>query len=76
MDLSEIYTITIATTKDFSIKEWMVEQTNQRITNRYLKVHIAEDMKVNNANLSRFLSGKTVTDVFYDKWFKWYIQQN
>jgi hypothetical protein len=76
MDLSEIYTITIATTKDFSIKQWMVEQTNARITNRYLKVHIAEDMKVNNANLSRFLSGKTVTDVFYDKWFKWYIQQN
>jgi hypothetical protein len=76
MDSSEIYTITIATTKDFSIKQWMVEQTNQRITNRYLKVHIAEDMKVNNANLSRFLSGKTVTDVFYDKWFKWYIQQN
>jgi hypothetical protein len=76
MDLSEIYTITIATTKDFSIKQWMVEQTNARITNRYLKVHIAEDMKVNNANLSRFLSGKTVTDVFYDKWFKWYIKQN
>jgi hypothetical protein len=76
MDSSEIYTITIATTKDFSIKKWMVEQTNARITNRYLKVHIAEDMKVNNANLSRFLSGKTVTDVFYDKWFKWYIQQN
>jgi hypothetical protein len=76
MDSSEIYTITIATTKDFSIKQWMVEQTNARITNRYLKVHIAEDMKVNNANLSRFLSGKTVTDVFYDKWFKWYIQQN
>lgn len=76
MDSSEIYTISIATTKDFSIKQWMVEQTNQRITNRYLKVHIAEDMKVNNANLSRFLSGKTVTDVFYDKWFKWYIKQN
>lgn len=76
MDSSEIYTISIATTKDFSIKQWMVEQTNARITNRYLKVHIAEDMKVNNANLSRFLSGKTVTDVFYDKWFKWYIQQN
>ena len=54
----------------------MVEQTNERITNRYLKVHIAEDMKVNNANLSRFLNGKTVTDVFYDKWFKWYIKQN
>jgi predicted XRE-type DNA-binding protein len=76
MDSSEIYTITIATTKNFSIKQWMVEQTNQRITNRYLKVHIAEDMEVNNANLSRFLSGKTVTDVFYDKWFKWYIKQN
>jgi hypothetical protein len=76
MDLSKIYTITILTDKDFSIKEWMVEQTNQRITNRYLKVHIAEDMEVNNANLSRFLSGKTVTDVFYDKWFKWYIKQN
>ena len=76
MDLSKIYTITILTDKDFSIKQWMVEQTNQSITNRYLKVHIAEDMKVNNANLSLFLNGKTVTDVFYDKWFKWYIQQN
>ena len=76
MDSSEIYTITIATDKDFSIKQWMVEQTNARITNRYLRVHIAEDMKVNNANLSRFLSGNTVTDAFYDKWFKWYIEQN
>jgi hypothetical protein len=74
MDLSKIYTITIATDKDFSIKEWMIEQTNARITNRYLKVHIAEDIGVHYSQLCRFMSGNTVTDAFYDKWFKWYIQ--
>ena len=74
MDSSKIYTITITTDKDFSIKQWMIEQTNARITNRYLKVHIAEDIGVHNSQLSRFMSGNTVTDAFYDKWFKWYIQ--
>jgi hypothetical protein len=74
MDLSKIYTITILTDKDFSIKQWMIEQTTARITNRYLKVHIAEDIGVHLSQLCRFMSGNTVTDAFYDKWFKWYIQ--
>ena len=74
MDLSKIYTITILTDKDFSIKEWMIEQTNLRITKRYKQTHIAEDIGVHNSQLSRFMSGNTVTDAFYDKWFKWYIQ--
>ena len=76
MDLSKIYTITILTDKDFSIKEWMIEQTNVRITNRYKQTHIAEDIGVHNSQLCRFMSGNTVTDAFYDKWFKWYIIQN
>jgi len=75
MDLSKIYTITILTDKDFSVKQWMIEQTNLRITNRYKQTHIAEDMGVNGSQLYRFLIGNTVTDVFYDKWFKWYIQK-
>jgi hypothetical protein len=74
MDSSEIYTITIATSKDFSIKQWMIEQTNLRMTNRYKQIHIAEDIGVHNSQLCRFMSGNTVTDAFYDKWFKWYIQ--
>ena len=74
MDLSKIYTITILTDKDFSIKEWMIEHTNLRITKRYKQTHIAEDIGVHNSQLSRFMSGNTVTDAFYDKWFKWYIQ--
>lgn len=74
MDLSKIFTITILTDKDFSIKEWMLEQTNLRMTNRYKQTHIAEDMGVNGSQLSRFLTGNTVNDQFYEKWFKWYIQ--
>jgi hypothetical protein len=74
MDSSEIYTITIATSKDFSIKQWMIEQTNLRMTNRYKQIHIAEDIGVNGSQLSRFLTGNTVKDSFYEKWFKWYIQ--
>jgi len=74
MDSSETYTITIATSKDFSIKQWMLEQTNLRMTNRYKQIHIAEDMEVNYSQLTRFLNGKTVKDSFYEKWFKWYIQ--
>ena len=76
MDSLEIYTITIATDKDFSIKKWMIEQTTARITNRYKQTHIAEDIGVHNSQLCRFMSGNTVTDAFYDKWFKWYIKQN
>jgi hypothetical protein len=74
MDLSKIFTITILTDKDFSIKEWMLEQTNLRMTNRYKQTHIAEDMGVNGSQLCRFLNGNTVNDQFYEKWFKWYIQ--
>ena len=76
MDSSEMHTITIATSKDFSIKQWMIEQTNLRMTNRYKQIHIAEDIGVNGSQLSRFLTGNTVKDSFYEKWFKWYIQQN
>jgi hypothetical protein len=75
MDLSEIFTITILTDKDFSIKQWMIEQTNLRMTNRYKQIHIAEDIGVNGSQLSRFLTGNTVKDSFYEKWFKWYINQ-
>jgi hypothetical protein len=75
MDLSKMHTITIATNKDFSVKEWMIEQTNLRITNRYKQTHIAEDIGVNGSQLSRFLTGNTVKDSFYEKWFKWYINQ-
>ena len=74
MDSLETYTITIPTTKDFSIKQWMLEQTNLRMTNRYKQTHIAEDMGVNGSQLSRFLTGNTVNDQFYEKWFKWYVQ--
>jgi hypothetical protein len=74
MDSSEMHTITIATSKDFSIKQWMIEQTNLRMTNRYKQIHIAEDIGVNGSQLSRFLTGNTVKDSFYEKWFKWYIQ--
>jgi predicted XRE-type DNA-binding protein len=76
MDLSKIYTITILTDNEFSIKQWMIEQTNLRMTNRYKQIHIAEDIGVNGSQLSRFLTGNTVKDSFYEKWFKWYIQQN
>jgi hypothetical protein len=76
MDLSKIFAITILTDKDFSIKQWMIEQTNLRMTNRYKQIHIAEDIGVNGSQLSRFLTGNTVKDSFYEKWFKWYIQQN
>ncbi len=75
MDLSKMHTITILTDKDFSVKEWMIEQTNIRITNRYKQTHIAEDIGVNGSQLSRFLTGNTVKDSFYEKWFKWYINQ-
>jgi hypothetical protein len=75
MDLSKMHTITILTSKDFSVKEWMIEQTNLRITNRYKQTHIAEDIGVNGSQLSRFLTGNTVKDSFYEKWFKWYINQ-
>lgn len=70
-----MHTITILTDNDFSLKEWMIEQTTLRITNRYKQTHIAEDIGVNNSQLSRFMSGNTVTDAFYEKWFKWYIIQ-
>jgi len=73
MDGSEISTIIIKTNNDFSIKQWMINETNNTINNRYKQTHIAEDIGVHNSQLSRFMSGNTVTDAFYDKWFKWYL---
>jgi predicted XRE-type DNA-binding protein len=73
MDGSEISTIIIKTNNDFSIKQWMINETNNTINNRYKQTHIADDIGVNGAQLSRFLKGNIVTDQFYDKWFKWYL---
>jgi hypothetical protein len=74
MDGSEISISLGKTNKDFSFKEWMVFKTKDKITNRYKQSHIAEDMDVNGAQLSRFLNGNTVTDKFYDKWMLWYLK--
>ena len=75
MDSSKIYTITILTDKDFSIKQWMIEQTTMRITNRYKQTHIAEDIGVTNTQMSRFLNDHKVSEDFYIKWFNWYQKQ-
>jgi len=57
---------------DINIKQWMINETTSRISNRYKQIHIAEDIGVNTTQLWRFMNDKKVSEDFYIKWFKWY----
>jgi hypothetical protein len=59
---------------DINIKQWMINETTCRISNRYKQIHIAEDIGVNTTQLWRFMNDKKVSEDFYIKWFKWYCK--
>jgi plasmid maintenance system antidote protein VapI len=50
----------------------MQEETVYKINNRYKQTHVAEDIGVTNAQMSRFLNDNKVSEDFYIKWFNWY----
>ena len=57
---------------DHNLKKWMQEETVCKINNRYKQTHVAEDIGVTNAQMSRFLNNNKVSEDFYIKWFNWY----
>jgi hypothetical protein len=59
---------------DINIKQWMINETTSRISNRYKQIHIAEDIGVNTTQLWRFMNDKKVSEDFYIKWFNWYCK--
>lgn len=59
---------------DINIKQWMINETTSKISNRYKQIHIAEDIGVNTTQLWRFMNDKKVSEDFYIKWFKWYCK--
>ena len=60
---------------DSNIKTWMIQETQSRINNRNKQVHIAQDIGVTNAQMSRFMNEKKVSEDFYIKWFNWYCKK-
>lgn len=69
-----IRSILIDLKEDQNIRGWMIERTNQILSNRYKAVHMAEDMEVYPSKVHRFLKGDNVNNEFYDKWFEWYCK--
>jgi predicted transcriptional regulator len=59
---------------DETFTDWLRRELTDQLTHRYKAVHLAEDMKVPNITLHRFLHGKEVRGSFYDKAFKYLIK--
>jgi hypothetical protein len=67
-------TFTIYLNHHENVKDWMINQTKSKISNRYKQIHVAEDIGVNTTQLWRFMNGKKVSEDFYMKWFNWYFK--
>jgi len=51
----------------------MLKMTRDKITKRYKMKHLAEDIGVSYAMLHRFLNNKPVGQIFFVKWFEFFI---
>jgi len=58
---------------DKSLSSWMREESKSLLSKRYKQTHMAEDMGVSDAVLSRFLNGHSVNEKFISKWFDFFV---
>jgi hypothetical protein len=66
----------ISLSKGQSIKDFMIEETKSKLTQRYKLSHYAEDIGVSYCSIWRFTNGKAVNEQFYLKWWKNYLKTN
>jgi hypothetical protein len=65
----------ISLSKGQSIKDFMIEETKSKLTQRYKLSHYAEDIGVSYCSIWRFTNGKAVNEQFYLKWWKNYLKK-
>jgi hypothetical protein len=63
----------ISLSKGQSLKDFMIEETKSKLTQRYKLSHYAEDIGVSYCSIWRFTNGKAVNEQFYLKWWKNYL---
>ena len=58
---------------DKTLSSWMREESMSLLSKRYTQTHMAEDIGVSDAVLSRFLNGHSVNEKFISKWFEFFV---
>ena len=66
--------MTIYLSEGENIREFIQRELDSLLVKRYNMTHMAEDMKVNYSMLYRFMNGKSVSEEFYIKAFKYLMQ--
>jgi len=65
--------MTIYLSNGETLVDFMLKMTKDKITKRYKMKHLAEDIGVSYAMLHRFLNNKPVGQIFFVKWFDFFI---
>lgn len=55
------------------LTEWMRIQTLMKLNDRFRATHLADEMQVTSAQMSRFLNGKSINQEFINKWFNYFM---
>lgn len=55
------------------LTEWMRTQTLMKLNDRFRATHLADEMQVTSAQMSRFLNGKSINQEFINKWFNYFM---
>ena len=55
------------------LTEWMRTQTLMKLNERFRATHLADEMQVTSAQMSRFLNGKSINQEFINKWFNYFM---
>ena len=66
--------MTIYLSEGENIREFIQRELDSLLVKRHKMTHMAEDMKVNYSMLYRFMNGKSVSEEFYIKAFKYLMQ--
>lgn len=55
------------------LTEWMRTQTLMKLNERFRATHLADEMQVTSAQMSRFLNCKSINQEFINKWFNYFM---
>lgn len=65
--------MTFLSDEGIPLTEWMRIQTLMKLNERFRATHLADEMKVTSAQMSRFLNGKSINQEFINKWFNYFM---
>jgi predicted transcriptional regulator len=59
-----------------TLTAWMRSESKKMLSKRYKQTHMAEDMGVSDAMMSRFMRGHPVNEKFINKWFDFFVSSS